>query len=138
MRKISALAALVLCVGSALAVEYSNVDASLQKALGHGSLKAAQMQSGVLRVVLTKPELSELAYYTYVYHDICAHQWRQPQVFAQWKLQRVEVFNATTSQGFAFDARGSVCADMGQMGQNYRTLIAQRTQACTTGTCPAM
>lgn len=138
MRKMGMLAALVLCAGSAWAVEYSNVDASLQKALGHGSLKAAQMQDGVLRVVLTKPELTELTYYTYVYHDICAHQWRQPQIFAQWKLQRVEVFNVSTSQGFAFDARGPVCADMGQMGQNYRSVIAQRTQACKAGACPAM
>lgn len=138
MRKLGGLAALVLWAGNAMAVEYSNVDASLQKALGHTSLKAAHMNNGVLRVQLAKPDVSELTYYTYVYHDICAHQWRQPEVFAQWKLQRVEVFNDSAAQGFAFDARGSVCADMGQMGKNYRTFMQQRTQVCQAGTCPKM
>lgn len=121
-----------------MAVEYNNVDASLQKALRHTALKAAQMQNGVLRVLIAKPDVSELTYYTYVYHDICANQWRQPDVFAQWKLQRVEVFNASAAQGFAFDARGSACAEMGQMGMNYRTYMQQRTQVCQAGSCPVM
>lgn len=138
MRNAGILAVCVLWCAQCAAVVFDNVAPALQKALGHSSLKSAQMQKGVLRVVLTKPELTELAYLTYIYHDICAHQWRQPAEFAQWKLERVEVFNASASQGYAFDARGSVCAEMGQMGKNYRGFIQQRTKACTAGNCPAL
>ena len=63
-------------------------------------------------------------------------QWRQPQAFAQAGLARVELLNADASQGYAFDARGDVCARMGQMGQNYRGLITQHTSACTAQSCP--
>lgn len=131
----------VLCWGLGglcLATEYKDVDPTLQKALGHSGLKSAHRQGGVLRVALDKPEITELGYLTYVYHDICAHQWRQPAVFAQWKLERVEVFNASASQGYVFDARGTVCAEMGQMGKNYRSFIQQRTKACTAGNCPPL
>jgi hypothetical protein len=30
-----------------------------------------------------------------------------------------------------------VCAEMGQMGKNFRSFIAQRTVSCDAGTCPA-
>ena len=86
---------------------------------------------------MDKPEVSELVYSTFVFHSVCSQQWRHPQEFAGLGLTRAELLNATGTQGFAFDARGDVCAQMGEMGKNFRTFIAQRTVACAGGSCPA-
>ena len=131
------LLALVACATTTLAwanPDFKNVPPSMQKSL-HG-ISAAQFDGGVLRAQMNKPEVTELVYATFVFHSICAPQWRQPQAFAQAGLARVELLNADGSQGFAFDARGDVCARMGQMGQNYRGLITQHTSACTAQSCP--
>lgn len=132
--------ALLLCAASTLAVadtEFRNVPPTLQKALHGSAIKTAQLDGGVLRAQMDKPEVTELVYSTFVFHNICAQQWRHPQQFAAYGLTRVELLNAGATQGFAFDARGDVCADMGQMGKNFRSFIAQRTVACAAGTCPA-
>ena len=131
------LLALVACATTTLAwanPDFKNVPPSMQKSL-HG-ISAAQFDGGVLRAQMNKPEVTELVYATFVFHSICAPQWRQPQAFAQAGLARVELLNADASQGYAFDARGDVCARMGQMGQNYRGLITQHTSACTAQSCP--
>ena len=44
--------------------------------------------------------------------------------------------NAAGTQGFAFDARGDVCEEMGKLGKNFRTFIGKYTQACSASTCP--
>ena len=132
-------AALLLCTASTLALadgEFKNVPPLLQKALHGNALKGAQFDGGVLRVQMNKPEVSELVYATFVFHSVCAQQWRHPQEFAQLGLTRAELVNAPGTQGFAFDARGDVCAQMGEMGKNFRTFIAQRTVACQGGSCP--
>lgn len=132
------LLALLIAAASTVAIaapEFTNVPAPLQKSLSHHGLKTAQLDQGVLRVSMAKPEISELVYSTFVYHGICAEQWRSPERFTGVTLNRVEVFNADGTQGFAFDARGEVCVQMGQMGQNYRTLIAKHTTKCAAGAC---
>ena len=48
----------------------------------------------------------------------------------------LELFNAEGTQGFAFDARGDTCAEMGRLSKNFRSFIAQYTVACTAGSCP--
>ena len=48
----------------------------------------------------------------------------------------MELLNATGTQGYAFDARGDVCEQMGQLGKNFRTFINQRTVKCEGGNCP--
>ena len=133
---------LALCAGAAgslafAGVQFTNVPEAMHKSLGNHSLTTAQLDSqGVLRVQMNKPVLSELVYATFIYNGICAEQWRNAERFAALALTRVEVFDATAAQGFAFDARGDICVRMGEMGQNYRTLISQRSVACSAGVCP--
>ncbi|MFP5465941.1 MAG: hypothetical protein ACLGG8_00215 [Gammaproteobacteria bacterium] len=116
--------------------EFTNVPAQLQKALHGNSLKTAQLDKGVLRLQTTRPEVSELVYATFIFHNICGEQWMNPQQFKDFGLQRVELVNAGGSQGFAFDARGDVCEEMGKLGKNFRSFIAQYTVKCQTGGCP--
>ena len=133
------LLAVLIATASTLAAaapEFKNVPAPLQKSLSHHGLKSAELDQGVLRLRMDKPEISELVYATFVYHGICAEQWRSPERFVGVNLARVELLNTNASQGYAFDASGDVCVQMGQMGKNYRTLINQRSAKCEGGTCP--
>lgn len=133
------LLALLIVSASTLAEaapEFKNVPAPLQKSLSHHGLKSAELDQGVLRLRMDKPEISELVYATFVYHGICAEQWRSPERFVGVNLARVELLNTNATQGYAFDARGDVCVQMGQMGKNYRTLINQHTARCEGGACP--
>lgn len=115
--------------------ELTNVPEPLNKSLRSEGTKSAAMDGGVLRVVLNKPVLSELAFFTFIYHDVCAEQWRKPEPFAKMGLKRVEVLDAAGTDGFAFDGDTATCADMGQMGKNFRTFIGQRTSKCEAGRC---
>ena len=133
------LLALLIGAASTLALaapEFKNVPAPLQKSLAHHGLKTAQLDNGVLRLQMDKPEISELVYSTFIYHGFCAEQWRSPERFAGVPLNRVELLNTNSTQGYAFDVRGDVCVQMGQMGKNYRTLIGQHTVKCEGGACP--
>ena len=136
MKKLFALLACTACTLAAADTAFTNVPPTLQKALHGSAIQSARLDAGVLRLQMDKPQVTELVYATFVFHSICAPQWRQPQAFAQAGLARVELLNADASQGYAFDARGDVCARMGQMGQNYRGLITQHTSACTAQSCP--
>ena len=135
------LLALLLAACSHWAVagpDYQNVPPGLQKALHGNGIKSAQMGQGVLRLQVNKPEVSELVYATFVFHSICGDQWRHPAQFADYGLKRVEMLNADASQGFAFDARGDVCVQMGQLGKNYRSFIGQYSAVCTSAGCPPL
>lgn len=137
---LTSAAAFFLAVASTLALAEPALDSVpevLRKPLLGNGLKTAQMQQGVLRLQMDKREVSELTYSSFIFHSICAQQWRSPEAFAKVALARVELFNADASQGRAFDARGDVCERMGKMGQNYRSLITQNTVACTANACPA-
>jgi len=139
MKKWLALCASAACTLALAGVQFTNVPPALHKSLGNHSLQAAQLDGqGVLRVRMHKPVVSELVYATFIYNGICAEQWRQPEHFAALALTRVEVFDASAAEGFAFDARGDICVQMGQMGKNYRTLIGQRSVACSAGRCPPL
>lgn len=132
---------LVLLMGAAsalacAAMEFKNVPEPWHKPLSHHSLKSAQLDNGVLRLQLDKPEVTELVYSTFIFHGICAEQWRTPERYAALGLTRVELLDAAGAKGFAFDARGDACEQMGQMGKNFRTFIRERTVVCQGGTCP--
>ena len=71
-----------------------------------------------------------------VFHNICAEQWHHPDQFAKLALAKVELLNASGQQGYAFDARGDVCVQMGQLGKKFGAFIAQRTVQCEAGVCP--
>lgn len=133
------LLALLLAASATCALAEPNFDkvpAVLHKPLLGNGLQSAQMNDqGVLRLQMNKPQISELVYSSFVYHSICAEQWRHPKEFAQAGITRVQLLNADASQGFAFDASGDVCARMGQMGQKYRDLIGPRTSACSASGC---
>lgn len=116
--------------------EFTDVPAPLQKALHGNALKTAKLGNGVLQLQTVKPEVSELVYATFIFHNICGEQWMNPQQFAGFGLKRVELLNANGSQGFAFDARGDVCQEMGKLGKNFRSFIAQYTVKCEKGGCP--
>ena len=118
--------------------ELKNVPEPLRKSLGSHGTKSAAMEGGTLRVVLDKAALTELTYYTFIYHNICADQWRAPEPFAKMGLKRVEVLDAASAAGFAFDGDAATCADMGQMGKNFRVAISQRTTPCAAGRCGAV
>ncbi len=129
--------ALLLAAAPALAlaeVQFTNVPDPLQKPLQGNGLKSAQMNQGVLRLQMDKPQISELVYSSFIYHSICAEQWRRPQVFSSLGLAKVELLG-TQGEGYAFDARGDVCEQMGRLGQNYRQLITQHTSTCQAGNC---
>ncbi len=132
--------ALLISAASTLAfagMEFKNIPEPLHKPLGNHGLKLAQLdKGGVLRVQMEKPEVSELIYATFIYNGICAEQWRNPARFATLALTRVELLDGKAAQGFAFDARGDICEQMGQMGKNYKTMISERTVACNAGVCP--
>lgn len=115
--------------------ELKNVPEPLNKSLVSHGIQSAAMDGSVLRVVLNKPVLTELTYFTFIYHGICAEQWRSPQTFAKMGLRRVEVLDAAGAAGFAFDGDSATCADMGQMGKNFRTFIGERTTKCEAGRC---
>ena len=137
MKKWLVLCASAACTLAFAGVQFTNVPEPMHKPLNNHSLKTAQFDSkGVLRVQMNKPVVSELVYATFIYNGICAEQWRNPERFATLALTRVEVLDAAAAQGFAFDASGDICEQMGQMGKNFRALIAGRTVACTTGSCP--
>ena len=132
--------ALLISAASTLAfagVEFKNVPESMHKPLSNHKLKTAALDKGVLRLQMDKPVLSELVYSNFIVHGICAEQWRHPERFATLELTRVELLDASASQGFAFDARGGICEQMGRTAQNVKTLIDQRTVVCNAGACPA-
>lgn len=133
------LIALLACAASTLALadtEYKNVPSLLHKSIQAGGVRVAQYDGGVLRARLGKNEVSELTYSGFIFHNVCAKEWFEPQQFAQLGLSRVELLNAAGNQGFAFDARGDVCTEMGKLGKNFRSFIAQYTVACTAEGCP--
>ena len=133
------LVALLACALSTLALadtEFKNVPPLLHKSIKAGGLVAAQFDAGVLRARLNKPEFSEAVYDSFIFHNICAKQWFEPAQFAALGLSRVELLNAAGTGGYAFDARGEVCAEMGKLGKNFRSFIAQHTVACTASGCP--
>jgi len=132
--------ALLACAASTLAMAdtgFKNVPPLLDKSIKAGGVTSAQFEGGVLRAQLSKSQVSELVYDTFIFHNICAKEWYEPQQFASLGLNRVELLNAAGNQGFAFDARGNVCTEMGKLGKNFRNFIAQYTVACTAGGCPA-
>jgi hypothetical protein len=136
MKKLLALLISAACTLAMADAEFKNVPAPLQKALRGNALKTVQLDNGVMRLLMDKPVVTELVYSTFIFHNICAEQWHNPEQFAKLALTRVELLNATGAQGFAFDARGDVCVQMGQLGKNFRTFIGQRTVPCEAGTCP--
>lgn len=115
--------------------ELKNVPEPLNKSLHLHGTKSAAMEGGVLRVLLNKPILTELTYFTFIYHGVCADQWRYPEEFAKMGLQRVEVLDAAGAAGFAFDGNTATCADMGQMGKSFGSYISQRSTKCEAGRC---
>lgn len=133
---------LVLCASAACTLafaetQFTNVPEPMHKPLNNHGLKSAQLDSkGLLRVQMNKPVLSKLAYANFIFNGICAEQWRNPQRFATLALTRVEVLDAAAAEGFAFDATGDVCVQMGKMGKNFSALIAEHTVSCKAGVCP--
>ncbi|MDT8992280.1 hypothetical protein RQP54_15515 [Curvibacter sp. APW13] len=113
----------------------SGVPEPLGSYLGAHQVKQAAMKDGVLRVQLEKADVSELSYFTFIYHGICAEQWRKPAAFNAMGLKRVEVFDAAGAKGFAFDGDSAICAEMGSMGMKYGDFIRQRSTACQAGKC---
>ena len=132
--------ALLICAASTLAfagVEFKNVPESMHKPLSNHKLKTAELdKAGVLRLQMDKPVLSELVYSNFIVHGICAEQWRNPERFASLALTRVELLDASAAEGFAFDARGDICEQMGRTSQNIKTLVDQRSVVCHAGVCP--
>ena len=138
-RALNLLLALLLSAVCTLAVaetDLNHLPAPLNKSLRGNAIKSAQLDNGVLRLQMDKPAVSELVYSTFVFHNICAEQWHHPDQFAKLALAKVELLNASGQQGYAFDARGDVCVQMGQLGKKFGAFIAQRTVPCEAGVCP--
>jgi hypothetical protein len=121
--------------GASAATPIAGVPEPLGSSLGMHQVKDASWKNGVLRVQLQKAEISELVYYTFIYHGICAEQWHKPAAFNQMGLVRTEVFGATGVNGFAFDGDAAVCAEMGNMGKKFGKFIGERTTRCEAGQC---
>ena len=137
MKKWLVLCASAACTLAFAGTQFTNVPEAMHKPLNNHSLKTAQLDSkGVLRVQINKPVVSQLVYATFIFNGICAEQWRNPTRFATLGLTRVEVFDNSAAQGFAFDPSGNICAQMGEMGKNFGAMIAQRTVPGNAGVCP--
>lgn len=136
MKKMLALLLSAVCTLAVAETDLSHLPAPLNKSLRGNAIKSAQLDNGVLRLQMDKPAVSELVYSTFVFHNICAEQWHHPDQFAKLALAKVELLNASGQQGYAFDARGDVCVQMGQLGKKFGAFIAQRTVQCEAGVCP--
>lgn len=121
--------------GASASAPFAGVPEPLGSHLGMHQVKAASWNNGVLRVQLPNPAVSELVYYTFIYHGICAEQWHQPAVFNKMGLVRVEVLDAAGAKGFAFVGDAAVCAEMGNMGKKFGSFIGERTSKCEAGQC---
>lgn len=121
--------------GASAATTFAGVPEPLGSTLGMHQVKAASWKNGVLRVQLQKNEVSELVYYTFVYHGVCSEQWHKPEAFNKMGLVRAEVLDATGAKGFAFDGDAAVCAEMGNMGKKFGNFIGERTSKCEAGQC---
>lgn len=122
-------------VGASATTPFAGVPEPLGSYLGLHQVKTATWKEGVLRVQLQKAELSELVYYTFIYHGVCAEQWHKPAAFDKMGLVRVEVLDAAGAQGFAFDGDAATCAEMGNMGKKFGLFIGERTRKCAAGIC---
>lgn len=120
---------------SLAAAPLPNVPEPLNKSLTSHGVKSAAWDKGVLRVQLDKPAVSELVYSTFIYHGICAEQWRSTAAFNKMGLTRVEVLDAAGTQGYAFDGDAAVCAEMGNLGKKFGVFIGERTSKCEAGRC---
>ena len=132
--------AFLICAASTLALageEFKNVPEAMQKPLSNHKLKAAELdKAGVLRLQMDRPAISEMVYSNFIIHGICATKWRNPERFATLDLTRVELLDANATEGFAFDARGDICEQIGRTGQNVKLLVDQRSVVCSAGVCP--
>lgn len=139
MKKLIACLLAGVCTAAVAGLEFKNIPENLQKPLQGNALTQAQMdEQGVLRLHMGKPVISELEYTNFIFQGLCAEQWRNPQRFASWAITKVELLNEQGQQGYAFDARGDVCEELGhsgQAGQNYRKKITERTVTCQQGRC---
>lgn len=137
MKKWLAFCAGAACTWALAGTQFTNVPEPMHKPFNNHNLKTAQLSDqGVLRVQIDKPAISQLVYSTFIFNGICSEQWRNPARFATLKLTRVEVFDNSGAQGFAFDPSGDLCKQMGSMGKNFGAMIAERTVTCSAGTCP--
>lgn len=132
---IVSLALASAAVGATAATSFAGVPEPLGSFLGMHQVKEASWKDGVLRVKLQKTEVSELVYYTFVYHAVCSEQWHKPEAFNKMGLVRAEVLDAAGAKGFAFDGDAAVCAEMGSMGKKFGNFIGERTSKCEAGTC---
>ena len=118
-------------------VEFKNVPEPMHKPFSNHKLKTVELdKGGLLRVQMDKPAVSELVYSNFIIHGICATKWRNPERFATLDLTRVELLDANATEGFAFDARGDICEQIGRTGQNVKLLVDQRSVVCSAGVCP--
>lgn len=128
-----------VCSFASADLVFKNVPQDLEVPLqGHALTLAEKDAQGVLQLHSSKPVISELEYNNFVMHGICSHQWRNPARFASWNLSTVQLWAADGQKGYAFDASGDVCEQLGkfgQPGQNYRKLVAERTTVCQQGQC---
>jgi len=121
--------------GASAATSFAGVPVPLGSFLGMHQVKEASWKNGVLRVQLQKAEVSELVYYTFIYHGVCSEQWHKPEAFNKMGLARVEVLDAAGAKGFAFDGDAAVCAEMGSMGKKFGDFIGGRSSRCEAGAC---
>ena len=128
-----------ICTLASAELVVKNLPPSLERPLQGNGLLAAEMDAqGVLHLRSKKATISELDYNNFVMHGLCSEQWRDPARFASWNLGKGELLAVDGQQGYAFDASGDVCEQLGrfgQPGQNYRKRVAERTTVCQQGQC---
>ena len=128
-----------ICTLASAELVVKNLPPSLERPLQGNGLLAAEMDAqGVLHLRSKKATISELDYNNFVMHGLCSEQWRDPARFASWNLGKVELLAVDGQQGYAFDASGDVCEQLGrcgQPGQNFRKRVAERPPGCQQGQC---
>lgn len=139
MKKLLACLLVGVCTFASADLTFKNIPPSLERPLKGNGLAAAEMDAqGVLRLRSNKAAITELDYNNFVMHGLCSEQWRDPARFASWHLGTVQLLAVDGQQGYAFDASGDVCEQLGrfgQPGQNYRKRVAERTTVCQQGQC---
>ncbi len=139
MKKIAICMLAAVCSVAMAEVAFKNIPQDLEKPLLGNRLTQAEMTAEhVLRLQMNKATISQLDYNNFVLHTLCSEQWRNPERFAAWKIAKLELLNDKGEQGFAFDASGDICEQLGHFGKPgsaYRQAITERTTTCTQGLC---
>ncbi|MFM0485441.1 hypothetical protein [Paraburkholderia graminis] len=110
--------------------------AGLQKSLAPYSINAASIEGGALKVTIGRQLVTRTIFYNVVSMGACSPLWSNGKAWGAAKITRVEVRNASSAQGFAFQGGRKECHELGDIsgGESAsRQYVDARTWVCVAG-----